>query len=83
MEAWKKENGMTILAQISAPLLSASGQFRWGKLQTDSYTRILLGDGMEIGVKAFPLPYPACPVPYLSSSHSYPVVSVEQGFYLS
>ena len=34
MEAWKKENGMTILAQISAPLLSASGQFRWGKLQT-------------------------------------------------
>ena len=35
MGTWKKENGMTNLAQISAPLLSASGQFRRGKLETD------------------------------------------------
>ena len=64
MSTWKKENGMTNLAQISTPLLSASGQFKEGKLETHMLRDYSSGEWMEIWVRdSLITPYPATPVP--------------------
>ena len=49
-EATLREDGMTLLAHIPAPLLFASGQFRQGKLQIYINGDCSKGDGMEVRV---------------------------------
>ena len=60
VDAWRSvalmENGMICLARRRpAPLLSSSGQFRQGNMQTCLYMwTILVGNGMEVKVRTFP-----------------------------
>ena len=63
MGTWKKDNGMTNLAQISTTLLSASGQFRQGKLETHILIDYSSGEWMEIEVRDPLNLYSAAPVP--------------------